>query len=227
MRVLLVEDSARLRKTVSMALRRSGFSVDAAEDGEEGLWLAQSHDYDAIVLDLMLPKLGGLEVVRELRKRGKATHILILTALDAVEDRVAGLKAGADDYLPKPFALEELIARVEALCRRAYGSKQTVLRVADLEVDTGARTARRAGVALELTAREYHLLEYLMRRRDEVVSRSEIEEHIYDGHVDPMSNVVDSAVCVLRKKIVAGGSAAPLIHTRRGLGYLLGEGERR
>ncbi len=227
MRVLLVEDSARLRKTVSMALRRSGFSVDAAEDGEEGLWLAQSHDYDAIVLDLMLPKLGGLEVVHELRKRGKATHILILTALDAVEDRVAGLKAGADDYLPKPFALEELIARVEALCRRAYGSKQTVLRVADLEVDTGARTARRAGVALELTAREYHLLEYLMRRRDEVVSRSEIEEHIYDGHVDPMSNVVDSAVCVLRKKIVAGGSAAPLIHTRRGLGYLLGEGERR
>lgn len=227
MRVLLVEDSARLRKTVSMALRRSGFSVDAAEDGEEGLWLAQSHDYDAIVLDLMLPKLGGLEVVRELRKRGKATHILILTALDAVEDRVAGLKAGADDYLPKPFALEELIARVEALCRRAYGSKQTVLRVADLEVDTGARTARRAGVALELTAREYQLLEYLMRRRDEVVSRSEIEEHIYDGHVDPMSNVVDSAVCVLRKKIVAGGSAAPLIHTRRGLGYLLGEGERR
>ncbi|OIR04059.1 transcriptional activator protein CzcR [mine drainage metagenome] len=227
MRVLLVEDSARLRKTVSMALRRSGFSVDAAEDGEEGLWLAQSHDYDAIVLDLMLPKLGGLEVVHELRKRGKATHILILTALDAVEDRVAGLKAGADDYLPKPFALEELIARVEALCRRAYGSKQTVLRVADLEVDTGARTARRAGVALELTAREYQLLEYLMRRRDEVVSRSEIEEHIYDGHVDPMSNVVDSAVCVLRKKIVAGGSAAPLIHTRRGLGYLLGEGERR
>ena len=227
MRILFVEDSARLRKTVGMALRRSGFSVDIAEDGEEGLWLAQSHDYDAIVLDLMLPKLGGLEVVHELRKRGKATHILILTALDAVEDRVAGLKAGSDDYLPKPFALEELIARVEALCRRAYGSKQTVLRVADLEVDTGARTARRAGVALELTAREYHLLEYLMRRRDEVVSRSEIEEHIYDGHVDPMSNVVDSAVCVLRKKIVAGGSAAPLIHTRRGLGYLLGEGERR
>lgn len=227
MRVLLVEDSARLRKTVSLALRRSGFSVDAAEDGEEGLWLAQSHDYDAIVLDLMLPKIGGLEVVRELRKRGKGTHILILTALDAVDDRVAGLKAGADDYLPKPFALEELIARVEALCRRAYGSKQPVLRVADLEVDTGARAARRAGVALVLTAREYQLLEYLMRRRDEVVSRTEIEEHIYDGHVDPMSNVVDSAVCVLRKKIVAGGSTVPLIHTRRGLGYVLGEGERR
>lgn len=223
MRVLLVEDSARLRKTVGLALRRSGYSVDTAADGEEGLWLANSHGYDAIVLDLLLPKRSGLDIVRELRRAGSTTHILILTALDAVDDRVAGLRAGADDYLPKPFALEELIARVEALCRRAYGSKQPVLRVSDLEVDTAARTVRRATEGVELTAREYQLLEYLMRRKGEVVSRAEIEEHIYDGHVDPMSNVVDSAVCVLRKKIAVDESSAPLIHTRRGLGYILGE----
>jgi len=223
MRILIVEDSQRLQRTLGTALRRSGYAVDVAGDGEEGLWLAESNAYDAIVLDVMLPKRDGLDVLRTLRASGRPAHVLLLTARDAVADRVAGLHAGADDYLVKPFALEELLARVQALCRRAYGTKQPRLTVADLEIDPGARTARRAGQAVELTAREYQLLEYLARRRGEVVSRSEIEAHIYDGQVDPMSNVVDSAICLLRKKIAVTPAAAPLIHTRRGHGYVLDE----
>lgn len=222
MRLLLVEDSPRLQKSVATALRRSGHAVDTAGDGEEGLWLAESRAYDLVILDLMLPKIDGLEVLRRLRAAGRDTHVLLLTARDAVADRVNGLGAGADDYLVKPFALEELLARVQALGRRAYGTKTAVLVVADLEIDTLARTVRRAARAVELTSREYQLLEYLARRRGQVVSRTEIEAYIYDGQVDPMSNVVDSAVCVVRKKIAAAGDA-PLIHTRRGLGYVLGD----
>ena len=221
MRILVVEDSARLQRTLGTALRRSGYAVDCAGDGEEGLWLAESNDYDAIVLDVMLPKRDGLDVLRTLRERGKSTHVLLLTARDTVADRVTGLSAGADDYLVKPFALEELLARVQALCRRAYGTKQPRLSVADLELDPAARTARRGGRPVELTAREFQLLEYLARRHGEVVTRTEIEAHIYDGQVDPMSNVVDSAICVLRKKLAVTSDAAPLIHTRRGLGYIL------
>ena len=221
MRILLVEDSPRLQRTVGTALRRSGYAVDVAGDGEEGLWLAESHDYDAIVLDRMLPKRDGLDVLRALRAGGRGTHVLLLTARDTVPDRVDGLAAGADDYLVKPFALEELLARVQALCRRAYGTKQPRLAIDDLEIDPAARTARRAGRTLELTAREYQLLEYLARRRGEVVSRTDIEAHIYDGQVDPMSNVVDSAICVLRKKLAVAPDTAPLIHTRRGHGYVL------
>jgi DNA-binding response OmpR family regulator len=221
MRILVVEDSARLQRSLGTALRRSGYAVDLAGDGEEGLWLAESNDYDAIVLDVMLPKRDGLDVLRTLRARGKPTHVLLLTARDTVADRVTGLSVGADDYLVKPFALEELLARVQALCRRAYGTKQPRLNVADLELDPAARTVRRAGQAIELTAREFQLLEYLTRRAGEVVSRSDIEAHIYDGHVDPMSNVVDSAICMLRKKLAVADDAAPLIHTRRGHGYVL------
>jgi DNA-binding response OmpR family regulator len=221
MRLLLVEDSPRLQLSVATALRRSGYAVDLAGDGEEALWLAESNRYDLVLLDRMLPKLDGLEVLRRLRAAGRDTHVLLLTARDSVADRVEGLGAGADDYLVKPFALEELLARVQALCRRAYGTKSPVLAVADLEIDTLARTVRRAGQPVELTSREYQLLEYLARRAGQVVARSEIEEHIYDGQVDPMSNVVDSAVCVVRKKIAAANDA-PLIHTRRGQGYVLG-----
>jgi DNA-binding response OmpR family regulator len=221
MRVLVVEDSPRLQRNIATALRRSGYAVDTAGDGEDGLWLAESHDYDAIVLDLMLPKRDGLDVLRTLRSRGRPAHVLLLTARDTVADRVTGLQAGADDYLVKPFALEELLARVQALCRRAYGTKQPRLAIADLEIDTAGRTARRAGRAVELTAREYQLLEYLARRTGEVVSRADIEAHIYDGQVDPMSNVVDSAVCNVRKKLAVTAGAAPLIHTRRGQGYVL------
>lgn len=222
MRLLLVEDSPRLQRSVMTALRRSGYAVDVAGDGEQGLWLIESNAYDAIILDIMLPKLDGLTVLRRMREAGRKDHVLLLTARDTVADRVDGLRRGADDYLVKPFALEELLARVEALCRRAYGDKDPVLKVADLSIDTLARQASRQGQPLELTAREYSLLEYLVRRRGEVVTRPEIEEHIYDGAVDPMSNVVDSAICVLRKKL-ASTTTPPLIRTRRGQGYVLDE----
>jgi DNA-binding response OmpR family regulator len=221
MRLLLVEDSPRLQRTLQAALRKSGYAVDAAGDGEEALWLATTHEYVAIVLDIMLPRRDGLSVLAELRRRGKSTHVLLLTARDTVADRVQGLRAGADDYLVKPFALEELLARIEALCRRACGTAQNELRVGDLEIDPVARRVRRAGQPIELTAREYSLLEYLARRRGHIVSRTEIEGQIYDGQVEPMSNVVDSAICVLRKKL-GSASEIPLIHTRRGLGYVLG-----
>ena len=217
MRVLIVEDSSRLQRTLSMALRNSGYAVDVCGDGEEGLWLAASNDYDAVVLDIMLPKRDGLSVLAELRARGQTTHVLLLTARDTVADRVQGLRIGADDYLIKPFALEELLARVDALCRRAYGTKHPRITIADLEIDTGARAVRRAGKPIDLTAREYLLLEYLARRAGQTVTRPEIEEHIYAGEVDLMSNAVDSAICSLRKKL--GGQ--PIIHTRRGLGYML------
>jgi DNA-binding response OmpR family regulator len=194
--------------------------VDAAADGEDGLWFAQNCAYDAIVLDIMLPKLDGLSLLTELRRRGVTSHVLLLTAKDTVDDRVRGLQAGADDYLVKPFALEELLARVQALCRRTYGTKHPHIVVGDLEIDTTAREVRRAGQPVTLKPREYALLEYLALRRGEVVSRRDIETHIYDDHVDPMSNVVDSAISALRKRLAQPGAPA-LIHTRHGHGYVL------
>ena len=220
MKVLLVEDSVRLQMSVGRALRKAGYALDVTDNGEDGLWQAEANDYDVIVLDIMLPKLDGLSLLRQLRQKGKGTHVLLLTARDTVEDRVQGLQLGADDYLVKPFALEELLARVEALCRRAYGSKQTRLIIADLEIDTVAKEVFRADHLVRLKPREYLLLEYLARRSGQVVTRGEIEAHIYDDSVDPMSNVVESAVCSLRKKISAP-NPAPLIHTRHGLGYVL------
>jgi DNA-binding response OmpR family regulator len=220
MRILLVEDSTVMQQTVGTALRRSGYAVDVSIDGEDGLWRAQTTEYDAIVLDLMLPKLDGLTVLQRLRQAGKRTHVLLLTARDSVPDRVRGLKLGADDYLVKPFALEELLARVEALCRRAYGSKQNLLRVADLEMDTSSKQVWRAGHQLRLKPREYQLLEYLMHRRGEVVTQREIEEHLYDDSTELMSNVIESILSSLRRKL-SDANPAPVIHTRRGLGYLL------
>lgn len=220
MRVLVVEDSPRLRQTVTTWLRRNGFAVDTSGDGEEGLFLAETNDYDVLILDVMLPKLDGLKLLQRLRQKGKATHVLLLTAKDTVADRVRGLELGADDYLTKPFALEELLARVKALCRRAYGSKQTSLVVGDLEIDTTARKVSCAGLPVTLLPREYALLEYLARRRGHIVTRAEIEAHLYAGEIDPLSNVVDSAICALRRKL-AEARSAPLIHTRRGLGYEL------
>ena len=221
MRILVVEDSQRLQRTLGTSLRQSCYAVDIAGDGEEGLWLARSNEYDLIVLDIMLPKLDGLQVLKQLRSEGRDLHVLLLTARDSVPDRVRGLESGADDYLVKPFALEEFLARVQVLCRRAYGRKQSTLAIGELEINTLNRTVRCAGEPIELTAREFMLLEYLARRTGEVVSRPEIEEHIYDGGVDPMSNVVDSAVCSIRKKLSASSDRA-IIHTRRGQGYVLG-----
>jgi len=220
MRVLLVEDSSRLQNSVGTALRKSGYAVDISGDGEEGLYLATTNDYDVIVLDIMLPGLDGLSLLARLRQKGKSTHVLLLTGKDTIEDRVTGLRAGADDYLVKPFALDELLARVEALARRSYGVKEPVIRVGDLEIDAAQRTARREGTAIDLRPQEFALLHYLALRRGNVVTRGEIEAHIYDDLAEPMSNVVESAVYRLRKKIDPP-SGPSLIETRRGAGYLL------
>jgi DNA-binding response OmpR family regulator len=221
MRVLVVEDSPRLQKTLGLALQKSGYAVDAATDGETGLWMAAGGDYDVIILDWMLPKRDGLDVLAALRAKGNTTHILMLTARDTIEERVRGLGSGADDYLVKPFAIEELLARVASLCRRSYGSKEARVSIGGLSLDFASRSVTRNGAEVALTAREYRLLEYLARRRGQVVSRAEIEAHIYDDKVDPMSNVVDSAICLLRRKISPAENDAQLIHTRRGLGYVL------
>ena len=220
MRVLLVEDSVRLQQTIGAALRRSGYAVDVSGDGEDGLWRAENNDYDVMVLDIMLPGLDGLSVLQRLREGGKDTHVLLLTARDTVQDRVRGLRSGADDYLVKPFALDELLARVETLCRRGYGRKQNRLVLADLEIDTAAKKVWRAGEPVKLKPREYQLLEYLACRAGEVVSQSEIEAHLYDDDAEPMSNVVESTLSSLRRKLGQANPAA-LIHTRRGLGYIL------
>jgi DNA-binding response OmpR family regulator len=222
MRVLLVEDSVRLQTSLGKALRMSGYAVDISGEGEGGLWLAESNDYDAVILDIMLPKLDGLTLLRRVRQKGRQTPILLLTAKDTVEDRVRGLQMGADDYLVKPFALQELLARVQVLCRRHYDFKANRVVIGDLNVDLTAHTATRAGQALDLTAREFRLLEYLALRRGHIVTRSEIETHLYNESVDLMSNAVDSAVCTLRRKLEPPGSP-PLIHTRRGQGYTLKE----
>jgi DNA-binding response OmpR family regulator len=220
MRILLVEDSERLQRSVGTGLRKSGYAVDIAGNGPEGLWHAESNDYDVVVLDIMLPGLDGLSVLRRLREQGKQTHVLLLTAKDTVDDRVTGLRAGADDYLVKPFAFDELLARIEALTRRRHGRKNPVIRVRDLEIDTTARTASRNGQVLDLAPREYGLLEYLALRQGEVVTRTDIEAHLYDSEAEPMSNVVDSAIYGLRRKIDTPDQPS-LIVTRRRMGYVL------
>lgn len=223
MRILFVEDSAPIRKPVARALKASGFAVDSTGDGMEGWQLAQDHDYDVIILDIMLPGMDGREILRRLRAAGNETPVLFLTAKDAIEDRVAGLKLGADDYLTKSFAIEELLARVEVLGRRKYSKRSPLLSAGDLELDRATKTVRRGGRELSLTPQLYALLEYLLLRKGQVVSRTEIEEHIYDEQVSPMSNVVDTAVCALRRAISLFEDSPPIIHTRRGLGYIIPE----
>jgi DNA-binding response OmpR family regulator len=220
MRVLVVEDYAPLRSTLARGLEEEGFAVDASGDGEEGEWYATRNAYDAIVLDLMLPKRDGLSVLRNLRAAGSRAPVLILTARDAVDDRVRGLDAGADDYLVKPFALAELLARLRALVRRGYQARDAMVRCDDLEIDTAARRVRRAGAEIELSQKEYALLEYLARRAGQVVSRAEIWEHVYDFAAEASSNVIDVYVGYLRRKLEREGEAK-LIHTRRGMGYVL------
>jgi DNA-binding response OmpR family regulator len=222
MRVLIVEDFEILRDSIGQGLREAGFTVDVAADGETGLWHAESNDYDVIILDLMLPRLDGMSVLRKLRAKNIQTHVLILTAKDTSGDRVKGLDTGADDYLVKPFVFAELLARVRALVRRRYDTKSPHIHIADLEIDTTTRAARRGGQTVELSAREYALLEYLAHRAGQVVTRTEIWEHVYDFNSTAESNVVDVFIGHLRRKIERP-DLARLIHTRRGHGYMLGE----
>jgi DNA-binding response OmpR family regulator len=221
-RLLLVEDSQRLQRSLGLGLRRLGYAVDVAGDGEEGLRLAENDEYDVIILDLMLPRLDGLSVLKRLRDAGGDAHVLILTARDTVDDRVRGLQAGADDFLVKPFAFAELVARVQALVRRRHGTKNPRVVVGPLEIDTAARRVARDGDALTLTPREYALLEYLAAHPGQVVTRDEIEAHLYDGRIELASNAVDSAVCALRRRLDVPGRPS-FIETRRGLGYVLRE----
>ena len=220
MKILVIEDSERLRKSIGTALRKSRYAVDEAADGEEGLWMAESGGHDVIVLDLMLPKLDGLSLLKKLRGQGVETHVLILTAKDAVADRVAGLETGADDYLTKPFAIDELLARVAALVRRSYGKKNPELRIGNLLLDLNRHEVRIAGHPLHLAPREYRILEFLGLQAGLPVSRTEIETRLYDEAAEIFSNVVDSAISQLRRKMVEAGCSARIV-TRRGQGYLL------
>ncbi len=222
MRILLVEDSLRLAQSVQAGLRKLGHAVDVVHEGLKGLSYARLNPYDLLILDIMLPGLDGLSILRELRGEGRDTHVLLLTAKDTVEDRVGGLQTGADDYLIKPFAFDELAARVDALGRRVRGPSTPVVEIGDLSLDTGARTAVRGERLLDLSRREYALLRYLASRPGETVSRIEIEDHLYDEDTLPLSNVVASTICALRDKLEQDGGER-LIHTRRGLGYVLSE----
>jgi DNA-binding response OmpR family regulator len=221
MRLLLVEDYKPLQKSLSQGLTEAGFAVDVTGEGREGLWYATSNDYDVIILDIMLPGLDGLSILQKLRSTGKQTHVLLLTAKDSVNDRVKGLNLGADDYLVKPFAFEELLARVHALIRRKYHDKNPIVEIGPLRIDLAAGDVWSGKEKLALTPREYALLEYLAMRSGQTVSRTEIWEHVYDFHSSASSNVVDVYVGYLRKKIEVHGKP-PLIHTIRGRGYLLG-----
>jgi DNA-binding response OmpR family regulator len=222
LRVLVVEDFQVLREAIALGLREAGFAVDEAAEGETGLWYAQSNDYDVIILDLMLPRIDGLTVLKRLRAAKKQTHVLILTAKDTCGDRISGLDCGADDYLVKPFVFAELLARVRALVRRRYDAKSPVIQIADMEINTATRSVRRDGEQVELSGREYALLEFLALRTGQVVSRTQIWEHIYEFNSDAESNVVDAFIRLLRKKIERP-HLPTLIHTRRGHGYMLRE----
>ena len=220
MRLLIVEDDSVAAELLAKGLREHAYAVDVAVDGRAALDRALMYTYDLIVLDVMLPEIDGLEVCRQIRKRVIAVPILMLTARSGIEERVEGLDAGADDYLPKPFHFSELVARIRALLRRGPVLGPSVQRVADLAIDTRTRRVERNGQRIELTTKEYALLAYLTRRRDQVVTRTEISEHVWDEHFDPTSNVIDVYVQRLRRK-VDDGYAQRLIHTRRGAGYVL------
>lgn len=216
MRLLVVEDEPDLAATLRKALAEEGFAVDVVGDGEEALWQAESVAYDAIVLDLMIPGIDGWEVVRQLRAKDNRSPVLVLTARDATTDKVRALDSGADDYLTKPFTLNELVARIRALIRRAAGLPSPVLRVGDIQIETSARRVTRAGIEVDLAAKEYALLEFLVLHRGTLVTRAMLYEHIYDDRDDSMSNVVDVYVARLRKKL-----GHEVITTYRGAGYII------
>jgi DNA-binding response OmpR family regulator len=219
MRVLVIEDDVKVADFIRRGLEQENYAVDVARDGEEGAYHGANHEYDVVILDLMLPKLPGMEVLRRIREKKPATRVLILTAKGAMEDRVKGLDSGADDYLVKPFAFAELVARIRALLRRGI-QEDTRLHVGDLEMDTATRRVERGGKPVELKPKEFALLEFLLRNANRPVTRTMIIEHVWDIHFDAVSNVVDVHINSLRNKIDRDFSS-PLIHTVRGVGYVL------
>jgi two-component system OmpR family response regulator len=220
MRVLVVEDDTAIRTALVQALTEDGYAVDGTGEGDEGLWYAERNDYDLLVLDLGLPGVDGLDLLRRVREGERHPAVLIVSARDTVQDRVLGLDVGADDYLVKPFALPELLARARSLVRRRHGRPKPRLSVGPLTLDTATRSATCAGKPLLLTPREYALVDYLMHRAGELVTRTELWEHVYAFHDEASSNVVDHFIAKLRKKLSDAGAPA-LIHTRRGQGYVL------
>lgn len=224
MRVLIVEDDPEVADLLARALREAAWAPDVVSTGAEGLEALAINDYDVAVLDIGLPDIDGLAVCRRYRANGGATPLLMLTARGGLTDRITGLDAGADDYLPKPFAIEELLARLRALLRRPPSPLDVRLRVGDLELDPATRTAARADVPITLTAREYALLEYFMRNPGRVVSRAQILEHVWDDNFDPVANAVDVLVGRVRRKVDPDGSS-PLIRTVRGAGYMMTAGD--
>jgi two-component system copper resistance phosphate regulon response regulator CusR len=219
-RVLIIEDESKIVSFIKRGLKEEGYSVDVAADGEEGHFLATTQGYDIIILDLMLPKLDGISLCRKLREEKVGVPILMLTARSTIQDKVTGLDSGADDYLTKPFAFEELLARCRALLRKGAEKAPTKLQVADLTLDLLTRKVSRQGKEIALTPKEFALLEYLMRNEGIVVTRTMISEHVWDIHFDTLTNVIDVYISYLRSKIDAGHEK-PLIHTLRGRGYLL------
>lgn len=217
----MVEDESRVAGFIARGLREQTYAVDIAADGEQALYQASINEYDIVILDVLLPVKDGYAVCRELRATGFRAPILMLTARDSVDDRVAGLDSGADDYLAKPFDFKELLARLRALLRRAVGLRPRIVHVADLILDTGGHSVTRGGKDINLTAKEYALLEYLVLNEGRVVGREQIAEHVWDESFDPFSNVIDVYIKRLRNKLDTG-YARRLIHTRRGEGYLLG-----
>jgi DNA-binding response OmpR family regulator len=224
MKVLVVEDEKKLAGFIRRALKEDGHAVEVCNDGDAGMHRATSETYDAVILDLMLPGTGGLEILRSIREKGRSEPVLILTARDSLQDRVTGLDRGADDYLTKPFALDELRARVRALLRRGKGGVSTVLRFSDLSMDLVERTVTRGRRAIELTPREFSLLEYFLRNPRRVLTRTSIAEHVWDYNFDWQSNVVDVFVNGVRRKTEEQGEPR-LIHTLRGVGYVLKEAD--
>ncbi len=222
MRILVAEDSGKVAEHIRQGLAAEGYAVDVAADGDEALWLAQSNPYDALVLDVMMPAADGFTVVRQLRRKKITTPVLFLTSRAEVEDRVRGLDAGGDDYLTKPFSMAELLARLRALLRRQRPQASNVVRVADLELDLVAHHATRAGERIELTRREFALLEFLMSASPKAVSKAAIIEHVWDQHFDSQTNVVNVYIKMLRTKIDRPGWR-PLLHTVRGVGFVLRE----
>jgi DNA-binding response OmpR family regulator len=220
MRILVIEDEPDLRSTLTQGLREESYAVDVAADGEEGLHMAECYPYDAIVLDLMLPKLDGLTLLEKRRREGDVTPVLILTARDALEDKIEGFRRGTDDYLTKPFAFAELVARLASLIRRSHGVAGKRLLVSDLEIDMDRREVRRAGQRIVLTATEYGMLEHFALNPDRVISRTELSEHLWSHDWEKMSNVLDVHVANLRRKIDAGREES-LLQTVRGAGYAL------
>ncbi|NKB56712.1 MAG: response regulator [Alphaproteobacteria bacterium] len=218
MKILIVEDSSRLLRSLEKGLSKLGYAVDVAADGADGLAFAETYPYDAIVLDLMLPSLSGHDVIRELRRKNSETHILILSAKDQVSDRVKGLELGADDYLTKPFAFDELCARLQSLVRRRYAAKNPTLSVGSLQIDTARRTVSRDGADIALTPSEYRLLEFLAYSAGQVVSQDRLIHHLYTSDTDVSSNVIEVLVSSLRRKLHQPGTPSP-VKTKRGFGY--------